>query len=436
MQALLTFDQAPPFAAPFRFFVTAPVFAILAGLLLLWGGPELFASRWTPAALALTHLVTVGFMLQVMFGALVQILPVVAGANMARPLLVATVVHAAITLGALLLVGAFLSYEPLAFRLAVIFLGLGVALFVAAAAYALHGVPSTSPTIRALKFALVGLGVTVSLGLLLASSLGWSLDVPLLQLADIHLSWGFVAWGSALLAAVGFVVVPMFQLTPSYPDWFGRNFSVAALAVVLLWTLANLEGWDRASVLLGGAVVAAAAVFAAVTLNIQRRSKRAKFDATQHYWRVAMLSALAACALWLAARTLPLFEQWLGWPLLCGVLLLFGGFMSVMIGMLYKIVPFLIWMHLQHRGRGRLMAPNMKKVMAERQMDRQMAAHFAAFALLLLAVVWPAWFVYPAGLALIVANAWLLRNLLAASGVYRQHIAKIEALIAGPVGQK
>jgi hypothetical protein len=28
------------------------------------------------------------------------------------------------------------------------------------------------------------------------------------------------------------------------------------------------------------------------------------------------------------------------WPLLCGVLVLSGGFMSVMIGMLYKIVPF------------------------------------------------------------------------------------------------
>jgi hypothetical protein len=41
------------------------------------------------------------------------------------------------------------------------------------------------------------------------------------------------------------------------------------------------------------------------------------------------------------------------WPLLCGVLALFGGFMSVMIGMLYKIVPFLVWSHLQNLGRGR-----------------------------------------------------------------------------------
>lgn len=70
MQDLLSFDQSPPLAAPLRFFLTAPLFAILAGLTLLASGPDALASRWTPAMLALTHLVAVGFMLQVMLGAL------------------------------------------------------------------------------------------------------------------------------------------------------------------------------------------------------------------------------------------------------------------------------------------------------------------------------------------------------------------------------
>ena len=70
MQALLSFDKAPPFAAPLRFFLTAPLFALLAGALLLVEGEGMFASRWTPGLLAATHLVTVGFMLQVMLGAL------------------------------------------------------------------------------------------------------------------------------------------------------------------------------------------------------------------------------------------------------------------------------------------------------------------------------------------------------------------------------
>lgn len=435
MQALLSFDQAPPISAPLRFFLTAPLFAIAAGVLLLWSGPDLFASRWTPAALALTHLITVGFMLQVMLGAMQQLLPVMAGANIARPLLVARVVHAAITVGGVLLVAAFLTFKPFLFGCAVAFLATGVMTFVIAAACALYGVPTTSPIIRGLRLGLVGLCVTVSIGLLNAVSLGWSLGVPLAKLANVHLGWGFVAWGCAMLGAVGFVAVPMFQQTPNYPGWFGRGFAVSALAVVALWTVAELTGWERSALVLSMGVVLVAATFAWTTLNLQRMSKRPKLDAVQLLWRVAMVSALVACSLWMLARGFAPLAQWQGWPLLFGTLLLFGGFMSVIVGMLYKIVPFLVWLHLQNRGRGRLMAPNIKKVLNEAQIDRQTVAHFCAFGLLLLAVAKPQWFVYPAGLALIVANVWLLRNLLSAVVVYRSHLAKIEALEASPAGK-
>jgi len=433
MPALLSFDQSPPLAASLRFFLTAPLFAILAGILLLWSGPDGLASRWTPAVLALTHLIAAGFMLQVMLGAMLQILPVVAGANMARPLRVATLVHAAITFGVLFLGAAFLTFSPALFKLAAILLGAGIAVFVASAASALHGISSPSPTIQGLKHALVGLTVTVGLGVAMSVSLGWSLDLPLLQLADIHLGWGFVAWGAALLAAVGYVVVPMFQITPAYPDWFERRFSLSALAAVALWTIAEWLQLGIAIALLGTVVVALAVLFSIVTLDIQRRSKRARFDASQHCWRVAMLSALAAGALWLAASTFTTVGEWPTWPLLCGVLALCGAFMSVIIGMLYKIVPFLIWLHLQNQGQqGRVPAPNMKKIIATRDMDRQMQAHFAACALLLLAVCWPAAFVYPAGIALIIANGWLLRNLMSALAVHRAHLKKIEQVVGAP----
>lgn len=428
MQALLSFDQAPPFAAPVRFFVSAPLFAILAGLLLLWTGPDLFSSRWTPAALALTHLITVGFMLQVMIGAMFQILPVVAGANIWRPLLVATTVHAAIALGALFLAAAFLGQQPLAFRLAVICLGSGLALFVGAAGHSLFGVPSTSPTIVGLKLALVGLSVTVIIGALLAIGLDASLPLPLQQLTSIHFGWGFVGWGLVLVASVAFVVVPMFQMTPPYPPGFTRLFCWSALALLSFWGATELAGWQWPAALLAGALVLAVVAFAVLTLRLQRRSRRARFDATQHYWRVAMLCALAACLLGFVAAIVPTLAERREWPLLCGVLILSGGFMSVMIGMLYKIVPFLVWLHLQNLGGGRVMAPNMNKVIAREQIDWQMRAHVVSLVLLLAAAARPAGFTYPAGVALLVANTWLLRNLLAAVAFYQQHRSRIQGL--------
>jgi hypothetical protein len=245
MQALLSFEQAPPIAAPFRFFLTAPLFAILAGTLLLWSGPELLASRWTPSALALTHLITVGFMLQVMLGAMIQILPVVAGANMARPLLLSSLVHAAIVPGALLLTAGLLTSQPFVLRLAVLLLGIGIALFLGAAGHALVGVRSTNPTIQGLKLALIGLAVTAGLGMLLAVARDGSSGLPVLQLTAIHLGWGLVGWGGILLAAVALVVVPMFQITPPFPGWFAHGFSWSVLAVLSSWSIVVGAGWQR-----------------------------------------------------------------------------------------------------------------------------------------------------------------------------------------------
>jgi hypothetical protein len=430
MQALLSFDQAPPISAPMRYFLTAPLFAILAGVLILVSGPDIFASRWTPAALALTHLITAGFMLQVMLGAMQQLLPVAVGANFPRPLLIATLVHATITPGALFLAAAFLTYEPLLFAGAVACLGSGVAIFVVAAAIALRGMTSTNSTVQGFKISLLGLSVTALSGLLLAVSLGLQLDLPLLQLTDLHLGWGFMVWACILIAAVAFVTVPMFQLTPEYPVWFSRRFAVVVLVTVAMWTLADLTDFTVPAALLTTVLVVSAAVFTWVTLRILGRGKRAKRDASHRLWTVSMCSAMVACALWLAARFIDPLGQWQGWPLLFGVLLLIGCFMSVMVGMLYKIVPFLVWLHLQNLGRGHVKAPNMKKVLPQAQIDRQMLAHVSALALLLLSVFWPRWFVYPAGLALILTSVWLWINLLSATAVYRSQRTQIRITVA------
>ena len=40
----LALEQAPPVNAPFRFFLTAPLFGLAAVGLLLWSGPELLAA--------------------------------------------------------------------------------------------------------------------------------------------------------------------------------------------------------------------------------------------------------------------------------------------------------------------------------------------------------------------------------------------------------
>jgi len=141
-----------------------------------------------------------------------------------------------------------------------------------------------------------------------------------------------------------------------------------------------------------------------------------------------MACALAACALWVASRWLPTVSAWSRWPLLFGALLLVGGLMSVVLGMVYKIVQFLVWMHLQSLGRGRLPAPALKSVVPEFHLNGQARAHVVCVALVLAAAVWPAEFARLAGMALMLSCVWLLRNLLAAMALYRDYTARLAAL--------
>jgi hypothetical protein len=427
---MLAFENAPPFAAPLRFFLTAPLFAVLAGLLVVFAGPDMFASRWTPAALAATHLITIGFMLQIMLGALIQVLPVLAGAHLKRPLAVARIVHVGLSLGALLLAAGFLAGMPVLLGSAAIILGLTVLHFLVSALMALIRVPSTSPSIRGIKLALLCLAVVVGLGVVLALALGYGWPLPLVALVDLHAGWGLGGWAGVLLAALAYVVVPMFQLTPGYPARFSWWLPLFVLAMLLLWSAAVAADWPLLGRLGQLGVALAGIAFAGITLRLQAKRRRARPDATYRYWQLGLMFFIFALFFQLTVAICPAAADIDGWTLMFGVLLMAGGFIPFITGMLYKIVPFLSWMHLQNCGQAKVPAPAMNKILAEPAMHRQMLAYMAALALLLAAIAFPTWLARPAGLAFAVANGWLWWNLFGAIGRYHRHQAEIKFKLA------
>lgn len=427
---MMSFESAPPFAAPLRFFLTAPLFALLAGLLIAIEGPDIFASRWMPATLAVTHLLTVGFMLQVMLGALIQILPVVAGANLSRPLLIATIVHIGLTLGALLLAAGFYFGRPDWLSAAAVLLALTVVVFLSAALSALLRVPSTSPTIRGLKLASLSLVVVVGLGVLMALAMAYGWALPLPALADLHAAWGFGGWAGILLAAMAYVVVPMFQLTPGYPARPSWWLPFGMLALLLLWSGAVLAGWPagiRISQLLSAILGLA---FAGLTLRLQSKRRRARADVTYRYWQLGLAASIFALFMLLTAALWPAVAEPNAWTLIFGILLIAGGFLPFIIGMLYKIVPFLAWLHLQNEGKAKVPAPNMSKILPNDDMQRQMNAYVVTLVLLLAAVLQPEWLSRTAGLCLTLVSGWLWLNLFAATQRYHKHKQEILAKLA------
>ncbi len=404
----LAYEDTPPLSAPLRFFLTAPLFGICAGLMLMFGD-EVLSSRWTPGALAIVHLFAVGFMLQVMVGALHQILPVVAGAHFPAPLAVASSSHVLLVLGAAGLAGGlgFARTDALIGGAGLLIAGISV--FLVAGLISLVRSPSLNTSSRAprdLRLALIGLGVTAVLGLLLALALGGglSLPLPLPTFVDIHAAWGWLGWGGTLLAATSWVVVPMFQITPGYPAQFTTLWAPGVFAGLVLWSVARWFDMGTTSIVLGIALVAAFAAYASLTLYLQSRTRRSTPDAPFRGFRVAMVAMIAG----LLALCMNLVDDGEHWTVLAGVLILHGGFSGAISSMLYKIVPFLSWLHLTQ---AEVRAPNMKKLLPDTTVRQQMKVHLAVLVTLVLAVFVNA-LAPVAGLLMVVEFVWLLLNLL------------------------
>lgn len=425
MQRSLSFDQAPPLTIPLRYFLSAPLFSLAAAVLLLFHGTDALASRWSPFTLALTHLLTLGFLAMAMIGALLQILPVVAGVLIPWPDRTARGVHVLLTCGTTLLAAAFWWSQPVLFEVALLLLGGAFGWLLAACAIGFWLARRVVPTatVSAIRMAVCALLIAVTLGATLAGAFAWRLELPLMLLTELHVAWGLLGWVGLLIVGVAFQVIPMFQVTPHYPRPLARWLPLALFLLLMLWSAAavvspNGPSWlkDASAILLLAGVM----LFALTTLYLLSRRTRPKPDATTLFWRTAMTSLFACTLIWLmqvAGYAEPM-------PITLGVLFVYGFGYSAVNGMLYKIVPFLVWYHLQDtQAAQRRAVPGVKAILSDRVAVRQFWSHFAALLLILAATVWPtAWLTaWPKALtgiaaaALCLSSGWLWWHLFCAA---------------------
>ncbi len=405
----LRLDRGPQLDVPLRYFLTAPLFGVAAGLLLSWRGAALLRTPWHPHTIALAHLVTLGVLTMVMLGALHQILPVVVGAEVPGARW-SRLLHPLFSLGVLGLAGGLLLDSPRLLLPALLLLAGSLLPLLAQVGVGLLRGAGHSPALQLLRLALLACAGTVALGLLfgLGHALGrWPL--PRQAGLPLHVFWSLGGWVGALIAGVGMTVLPMFYLAPP----FSRGAALAiltALAAMLVAAPAVLFVTDgRAWLLLPLACGAAAlAVFSGEAWRILRARRRKLSDVSLRYWQGGLAGAWLTLALAVAAVLSPDPR----WVLAFGVVYLTGFADAVLNGMLTRIVPFLVWMRRFSHVAGKTPVPLLRGLLPPRHAARQQVCHGAAVLLLAAAALTGAdLLTRVAGLAFALANGYLWANL-------------------------
>ncbi len=417
----LSLSQAPPLSVPLRFFLTAPLFLAAAAMVLMFAGDALLLGRWSPTMLALTHLVTLGFLGLCMVGAVQQLLPVLIGTPLSSPRLVSTLLHLPMSGGIAALVAGMGLSQPWLLQLGTALLLPALLLFILVSGHCLWRTRSRHATVAAMRLALLALLLLAMIALWLLWFGQWHL--PLANpLTRLHIGWAAVGWISALLVGVAYQVVPMFQITPEYPPRL-RRWLIPGLALLLLgWSMAHW--WlTLLAPLLAHLLALSLILFALQTLRLQQQRRRRLADVTLDFWRLAMGCLILAMLGWIGAQ----WFEWAQLELLVGALFLLGFATSAVNGMLYKIVPFLVWLQLNNRlqaqGSWQGSIPNMKQVIAVSATRHQFHLHLIALSVLLITLALPAVIPSWAAGGLWLANAvYLWWNLLQAMRCYRHHL--------------
>lgn len=425
--ASLSPDQAPPIGVPLRFFAVAPVFLVLAALLLATGDGNPFANTHSPALLAATHCITLGFMAMIMLGAIQQVVPVLIGSQIPSPRLVAWLTMLPLMAGALLLTTGFALSRPGLLNLSWPLLGLAFLVFISASLFSLARATAKNPTRTAILLSILSLAGAVTLGMLMARGYAAGLSIPYAKLATAHISLALGGGVMLLIIGVSYQVVPMFQLTPNYPKRLTTHLAPAIFAALLLSLIPLLfepsPHWPGLVAEIAFWVLASG--FAGVTLKLQSQRRRRVPDATLSFFLLGMLALIVAALFSLASLLVPANSDHL--RTLSVLTFLLGFAMSVIQGMLYKIIPFLVWFHLFRGGVNAIKVgiPNMKEIIPERWMWWHLKLHGGTLLAALLAtrLDMAAWLVT---LGLLLQGILLSCGIFTGISVYRRTYRRIE----------
>jgi len=341
----LSVDQAPPISAPLRFFLAAPLFGVIAGILILFSNTSVLINRYSMDAILVTHSLTIGMFAFIMFGALTQMLPVLAGAKIAKVKLITKYSFFALTLGLLsMIIGLKFDISVLT-NFSYIGLGFGFLAMILSIAYAIKDVKHLTATIKGMAMSLLFAFFIALMGLFLLYEYAvGSVSEYHFLVANIHSVWAIFGFSGLLIIGVSFQVLPMFYVAPKFKQFCKKRVVYLISTGLLIWLIANSYYEEYALYAKLWIALFFWAFATAVWVKFNKR-KRPISDVTVWYWRAASIFLTLGSFLWI-------FDEFFKHEYIVMVGILIGGgfILSIMIGMLYKIVPFLVWFHLNGMG--------------------------------------------------------------------------------------
>ena len=350
--------QAAAVRLPLCFVLTGVLSLLVSGGVLL-AQPDLLAMyHYTPHLIAITHLFVLGFICSIVMGAMYQLVPVTLETQLFSEKTV-KFQFAAHVIGFVGMVWAFWNFNMAMVGIFGSVLTLGVGLFVFNLGYTLAKVKRWNTIKFGITSALLWLSATVAAGLFVTASKFWTFFAfqPLAAM-HAHAHLGVVGVFVLMIVTVSYKLVPMFTLSELQSErraWA----SVALINIGLVGIFITVLFQEPFKPLFSLVTIGGFILYGWEMVAILRARNRRVLDWGMRYFLTAigLLLPLSILALALTWSGLPVNAVTMQLESVYGLLGMIGLVGLAILGMLYKIVPFLVWFHSYSRHIGRAKVP-------------------------------------------------------------------------------
>jgi len=358
---------APPYKVVIKYFVTAAAAFVILNLLLALNYSVVNGFHFQPKILALTHIATLGWITMVIFGAMFQLVPVVLEVKLFSAKL-AEVQYWLFLIGIIGLVTGFWNFDTgIHLTASAIILNVAILIFSFNIIVTMTRVKKWNITGLYLAAAVFYLIVTGIAGLLLSINLGFPfIKISHLQYLNLHAHVAFIGWVSMVIMGVSFKLIPMFTLAHDYSLKTGTiafwliNIGLLGISTVMHYDHLGIYFYLSAS------LIALGIFFFLFQMYIIFKSRlRKKSDIGIRFSKFAffMLGITTIFGILLAFTNI---SNNMNATLIYGYLIIFGYISMLIVGQMYKIMPFLVWFHKYSSIAGIEKVPMLKDMFKEK----------------------------------------------------------------------
>lgn len=361
-KAAMADAHAPAVAIPLCFVITG-VASLIAAVAWFALRPDLLVTyHYNQYIIAVAHLFILGWLGSVSMGALYQLVPVALETQLYSERMARW--HYGLHLvGFLGMVAMFWRWDMKQVGHFGSIFAFGVMFFVYNLARTLLRIPRWTVVAFGIASALFWLGATVFFGLFLASAKCWPQINPFDPIASMHAHahLGVLGFFVMLLIAVAYRLIPMFTLGELRSPRRAIA-SIVLLNVGLPGLVTTILLGHPARLAFGGLIISGLACFGVEMCAVLGVRKRRVLDwgIRQFLVSIGLFAPVCVLAVVLSWPRLPLTTLTAQLETTYGVLALLGVVSFALVGMLHKIIPFLVWYssYSAQIARGRVPSPS------------------------------------------------------------------------------